>query len=149
MTSLHGADAFDADVARAMIALVAERIDTGAPLGRTAMADDITAVLDGSITEHGLGGEAAWQRFLDGVAANTVGLDSDRFLAFIPVSPSAASIWMDTVVGGTSFSAESWLEAGAAFVAPTTWRGRAVGRLVFMHPSTPPALIEEIADSLR
>jgi glutamate/tyrosine decarboxylase-like PLP-dependent enzyme len=117
MTSLHGADAFDADVAASMIAFVAERIHAGAPLGRTATAGDIAAVLAGSITDQGLGGEAAWQRFLDGVAANTVGLDSDRFLAFIPVSPSAASIWMDTVVGGTSFSAESWLEAPGAVAA--------------------------------
>ena len=36
-----------------------------------------------------------------------------------------------------------------AFVAPTTWRGEPVGRLVFMHPNTPDSIIDELADSLR
>jgi glutamate/tyrosine decarboxylase-like PLP-dependent enzyme len=35
-----------------------------------------------------------------------------------------------------------------AFVAPSTYRGEAVGRLVFMHPRTPPAIVDELIDSL-
>jgi glutamate/tyrosine decarboxylase-like PLP-dependent enzyme len=41
------------------------------------------------------------------------------------------------------------LDDGIAFVAPTTWRGEPVGRLVFMHPLTPTAVIDEIVASLR
>jgi aromatic-L-amino-acid/L-tryptophan decarboxylase len=115
--TLHGGDAFDADVAAAMIEFVAERIRHGAPLGRSTPADDMHRLLGSSITDRGIGAEAAWQCFVDGVAANTVGLDSERFLAFIPVSPSTASIWMDAVIGGTSFAAESWLEAPGAVAA--------------------------------
>ena len=40
------------------------------------------------------------------------------------------------------------LDDGVAFVAPTTWRGEPVGRLVFMHPLTPTSLIDEIIASL-
>lgn len=47
----------------------------------------------------------------------TVGLDSERFLAFVPMAPTAASVWMDAVVGATSFSAESWLEAAGVVAA--------------------------------
>ena len=45
--------------------------------------------------------------------------------------------------------AESVLAAGIAFVAPTTWKGDAVGRLVFLHPRTPESVIDQLADSLR
>ena len=44
----------------------------------------------------------------------TVGLDSERFLAFIPAAPTAAAVWMDAAVGAASFAAESWLEAAGA-----------------------------------
>ena len=40
------------------------------------------------------------------------------------------------------------LRAGIAFVAPTTHRGEAVGRVVFMHPRTPPSIIDELIASL-
>ena len=47
----------------------------------------------------------------------TVALDGPRYLAFIPMSPSVVSVWMDALVGAASFSAESWLEAAGAVAA--------------------------------
>ena len=44
--------------------------------------------------------------------------------------------------------AKDLMAAGTAFVAPTTHKGEAVGRLVFMHPSTPSTVIDEIMVSL-
>ena len=44
-------------------------------------------------------------------------LDGPRYLAFIPMSPSAAAIWFDALVGAASYSAESWLEAAGAVAA--------------------------------
>ena len=38
--------------------------------------------------------------------------------------------------------------AGIAFVAPTTHKGETVGRLVFMHPSTPLSVVEQVMISL-
>jgi aromatic-L-amino-acid decarboxylase len=35
-----------------------------------------------------------------------------------------------------------------AFVAPTTYRGEPMGRVVFMHPRTPPSIIDELMASL-
>ncbi|MCU1361198.1 MAG: aspartate aminotransferase family protein, partial [Ilumatobacteraceae bacterium] len=40
------------------------------------------------------------------------------------------------------------LDDGIAFVAPSTYRGEPVGRLVFMHPRTPASIIDEIMVSL-
>jgi glutamate/tyrosine decarboxylase-like PLP-dependent enzyme len=40
------------------------------------------------------------------------------------------------------------LTAGIAFVAPTTHRGEPVGRLVFMHPLTPDAIVGELIGTL-
>jgi glutamate/tyrosine decarboxylase-like PLP-dependent enzyme len=44
--------------------------------------------------------------------------------------------------------ANDLLAAGIAFVAPTTHKGETVGRLVFMHPSTPLSVVEEVMVSL-
>jgi glutamate/tyrosine decarboxylase-like PLP-dependent enzyme len=40
------------------------------------------------------------------------------------------------------------LAAGTAFVAPTRHRGEPVGRLVFMHPLTPPTIVDELIAGL-
>jgi hypothetical protein len=36
-----------------------------------------------------------------------------------------------------------------AFVAPTTYRGEPVGRVVFMHPRTPVGIVDELLASLE
>jgi len=113
---LHGEGAIPDEVAQRVSAFIADRV-AAAPLGRTATSDELTALLDGSITADGLGADAAWDRFVERVAPNNVGLDSERFLAFIPAAPTAASVWMHAAVAAASFSAESWLEAAGAIAA--------------------------------
>ena len=39
-------------------------------------------------------------------------------------------------------------DSGTAFVAPSTYKGEPVGRLVFMHPLTPDSIIDELMLSL-
>jgi aromatic-L-amino-acid decarboxylase len=55
----------------------------------------------------------------------------------------------------SGWAADEWrawaaalLRAGTAFVAPTTWRGEPVGRVVFLHPDTPDSIVEELVASL-
>ena len=117
MTRLHGPDAAVGDLAERAAGFIAARLAGGAPLGRSATAAETAAALDGAITESGCGVERAWELLTDGVLANTVGIDSERFLAFIPVSPSASAAWADAIVGATSVAAESWLEAAGAVAA--------------------------------
>ncbi len=114
--ALHGSHAVPSHVADRVAAFIHDRI-AHAPLGRTAAPSEMTPLLEGTITHDGLGAERAWQHFVDHVVPNTVGLDSERYLAFIPVSPSAAGVWMEAAVGAATFSAESWLEAPGAVAA--------------------------------
>lgn len=114
MTPLHGDDEHLAGLATAH---VQHRMRVGAPLGRTAGTRELRALLSRGIQADGLGVDDAWQLFSEAVDANTIGLDSTRFLAFVPMAPSTASIWMDAVVGGSSYSAESWLEAAGVVAA--------------------------------
>jgi glutamate/tyrosine decarboxylase-like PLP-dependent enzyme len=114
--TLHGTDASIDDLAERAIAWIQNRL-AGVPLGKTTPPDQLLPLFDGVITHAGLGVAAAWDVFENAVAPHTVALDGPRYLAFIPMSPSASAIWMDCVVGASSFSAESWLEAAGAVAA--------------------------------
>jgi glutamate/tyrosine decarboxylase-like PLP-dependent enzyme len=113
---IHGAEALPPELGRQIADWIDARI-AAAPLGRTLPPTQMMPLLDGVISAEGLGPDAAWQRFVEVVAPNTVGLDSERYLAFIPVAPSAAGVWMEAAVGAATFSAESWLEAAGAVAA--------------------------------
>ncbi|MEY2753930.1 MAG: hypothetical protein RJB65_288 [Actinomycetota bacterium] len=112
---LHGGDAA-AGLGDLATAWIRERLKGTGP-GVVGDPVALGAALSDSLGENGLGVEGAWATFRDVVAPANAGLDSDRFLAFIPVSPSAAGVWMDAVVGAANFSAESWLEAAGAVAA--------------------------------
>ncbi len=114
--TLHGSDAATADLPDRVLRLVQARLDNTA-LGRTTPPDELLPLFDGAITAGGIGVPAGWDLFERAVAAHTVALDGPRYLAFIPMSPAASAIWMDAVVGATSYSAESWLEAAGAVAA--------------------------------
>jgi glutamate/tyrosine decarboxylase-like PLP-dependent enzyme len=93
---------------------VADRLAAGPPLGATAAPDALATELGVTITESGLGVSEAFRRFDAVVAPATIGLDSPRFLAFIPAAPTAVSALFDAIVSASSFSGESWLEAAGA-----------------------------------
>ncbi|MFM8311511.1 MAG: pyridoxal phosphate-dependent decarboxylase family protein [Ilumatobacteraceae bacterium] len=114
--SLHGAGAVPDEFGMRVAAHIAARIDA-APLGTTEAPRNLATALAATITGGGLGIDAAWDAYLRHVEPNCLGLDSERFLAFIPVSPAAAGVWMDAMVGAATFSAESWLEAAGAVAA--------------------------------
>jgi glutamate/tyrosine decarboxylase-like PLP-dependent enzyme len=44
--------------------------------------------------------------------------------------------------------ARDLLDREVAFVAPTTWRGETVGRLVFLHPLTTTDIVDEVLATL-
>jgi len=113
---LHGAACEIGDLGNRAVEWITQHL-SGAPVGVVGDKPALDAALAGSITDAGLGLDQAWQRFAEIVAPNNIGLDSDRFLAFIPLSPSVASVWMDTIVSAGSFPAESWLEGAGAVVA--------------------------------
>jgi glutamate/tyrosine decarboxylase-like PLP-dependent enzyme len=113
---LHGPAAPVGDLADRATAWIRDRL-LHSPVGNGSSPSDARRLLSAAITEDGLGLDQAWDLFTGPVARNTLGLDSERFLAFIPVSPSVASVWMDAIVGAANFSVESWLEAPGAVAA--------------------------------
>lgn len=113
---LHGDDSDVGDLADRAVDWIKQHL-TCSPLGVIGDKPSLDASLAGSVTDAGLGLDGAWRRFADVVAPNNIGLDSERFLAFIPLSPSVASVWMDTIVSAGSFPAESWLEGAGAVAA--------------------------------
>jgi aromatic-L-amino-acid/L-tryptophan decarboxylase len=116
VSELHGTDSAVGDLAERAVDWIKQRL-AGSPVGVIGDKPALDAALAGSVTDAGLGLDQAWHRFHDVVAPNNIGLDSDRFLAFIPMSPSVASVWMDTIVSAANFSAESWLEGAGAVAA--------------------------------
>lgn len=114
--TMHGPDAPIDDLPDRVVRLIRDRCVNTA-LGRTTTPDDLLHRFDGAITTSGLGVDGGWDLFESAVAAHTVALDGPRYLAFIPMAPAASAVWMDAVVGATSFSAESWLEAAGAVAA--------------------------------
>ncbi|MFZ9627897.1 MAG: pyridoxal phosphate-dependent decarboxylase family protein [Ilumatobacteraceae bacterium] len=113
---LHGPDALPDGFGSTVSAHIAARV-ASAPLGTSSAPPDLVTTVSRSITSAGIGVDAAWRTYLEHVEPNCLGLDSERFLAFIPVSPAAAGVWMDAMVGAATFSAESWLEAAGAVAA--------------------------------
>jgi aromatic-L-amino-acid/L-tryptophan decarboxylase len=113
---LHGDSAAVGDLADRAVAWIEARL-ADSPVGVIGDKPALDAALAGSIVDSGLGLDAAWRLFADVVAPNNIGLDSERFLAFIPLSPSVAAVWMDTIVSTANFSAESWLEGAGAIAA--------------------------------
>jgi aromatic-L-amino-acid/L-tryptophan decarboxylase len=113
---LHGDDSDVGDLASRAVEWIKQHL-IQSPVGVIGDKPSLDAALSGSVTDAGLGLDGAWQRFAEVVAPNNIGLDSERFLAFIPLSPSVASVWMDTIVSAGSFPAESWLEGAGAVAA--------------------------------
>jgi aromatic-L-amino-acid/L-tryptophan decarboxylase len=113
---LHGDGAAVGDLADRAVDWIKQRL-ADPSVGVIGEKRSLDAALAGSLTEAGLGLDKAWKSFDDVVAPNNIRLDSERFLAFIPMSPSVASVWMDTIVSAASFSAESWLEGAGAVTA--------------------------------
>lgn len=113
---LHGAQHATDDLDMRAVAWIRDRL-TGTGVGVLGERAWLDEHLAGSITDKGLGVADAWKVFTDVVAPNNIGVDSDRFLAFIPLSPSVASVWMDAVCSAANFGSESWFEGAGAVSA--------------------------------
>ena len=114
--SLHGANSATGNLDERAVGWIRSRL-MNSDVGVIGDKGQLDIALAGSITEDGLGLDGAWDMFNDVVAPANIGLDSERFLAFIPLSPSVAGVWMDAICGAANFSAESWLEGAGAVAA--------------------------------
>ncbi|HSD01070.1 MAG TPA: pyridoxal-dependent decarboxylase [Gaiellales bacterium] len=117
-TSMHRYTDETERVARAALDYARDRLRLHpVPLDGPKTADELSELAGATITEDGLGGEAAMRLFADVLAPAIISIDNPRFLAFIPAAPTELSMMFDLVVGASSIYAGTWMEASGAVYA--------------------------------
>ena len=90
-TSMHRYTDETERVARAALVYARDRLRLHpVPLDGPRTAEELTELAGATITEDGLGGEAAMRLFAEVLAPATISIDNPRFLAFIPAAPTEA-----------------------------------------------------------
>ncbi len=89
---------------------------TSPELGKPKREDELKRLVGETITPDGIGGEKAFQLFRDVLVKATVPIDHPRNLAFVPASPTRASVMFDLVTSASSIHGAYWMEgAGGIF----------------------------------
>lgn len=93
------------------------RITESTPeLGKPKSEEELKKMVGETISPKGIGGEKAFQLFKDVLVKATVPIDHPRHLAFVPASPTKASIMFDLVTSASSIHGAYWMEgAGGIF----------------------------------
>ena len=95
-----------------------ERMDLDpAPLDGTQTPEWFANNVPQTITNQGVGGEAALKIFGELLAPATISTDHPNFLSFIPNAPSEAATFFDLVVSASSIYGGSWMEGSGAVYA--------------------------------
>ena len=112
---MHSHDSSTEVLTQAVIRYAVDRMRLDPPpLDGPRTAAELRAMAGRTINERGLGGLEALRIFADVLAPACISGDHPRFLSFVPVAPTEASILFDLVVGASSIYAGSWLEGGGA-----------------------------------
>ncbi|MEY3624737.1 MAG: hypothetical protein RL696_118 [Actinomycetota bacterium] len=103
-------------VRNAIFHYASDRIDVDPPLDGPKTKAELDQLAGQTITESGLGGEAALKLFEDVLAPATISTDHPNYLSFIPTAPTELATMFDLVVSASSIYGGSWKEgAGAVF----------------------------------
>lgn len=85
-------------------------------IGKPVNADELKKLVGETITSTGIGGENAFNLWKKHLANANVQIDHPRHLAFVPASPTRASIMFDLVTSASSIHGAYWMEgAGGIF----------------------------------
>jgi L-2,4-diaminobutyrate decarboxylase len=87
------------------------------PLDGPVSPEQLAATGSGTITEEGIGGDAALDVFRDVFAPASISVDHPGYLAFIPSAATEAASVFDMVVSASSLYGGSWLEGSGAVFA--------------------------------
>jgi glutamate/tyrosine decarboxylase-like PLP-dependent enzyme len=104
-------------VRNAIFHYASDRIDIDPPLDGPRSFEELTQLAGQTITEQGLGGEAALKLFEDVLAPATISTDHPNYLSFIPTAPTELSTMFDLVVSASSIYGGSWKEGAGAVYA--------------------------------
>ncbi|MBV9214905.1 MAG: aspartate aminotransferase family protein, partial [Acidobacteria bacterium] len=114
---MHKVDIDIVDMALDVIKFAINRItDVDPPLGFPKREEELLALVGPTVTPKGIGGEKAFQLFRDVLLKSSISIDHRRHLAFVPASPTRASVMFDLVTSASSIHGAFWLEgAGGIF----------------------------------
>src|SRR5690554_744008 len=117
MKSMHKLDIDLVEMTMDVMKYTINRIsDTHPELGAPKAEEELLALVGDTITENGIGGEKAFSLFKDVLVKATVPVDHPKNFAFVPASPTRASILFDLITSASSIHGAYWMEgAGAIF----------------------------------
>jgi L-2,4-diaminobutyrate decarboxylase len=104
-------------MARALADLCLNRLAMQAPLDASLTPDELAAAAGATVTEQGIGADAALRLWAHVLAPACLSVDHPRYLSFIPSAPSKAAAAFDMLVGASSVYGGSWLEGSGAVYA--------------------------------
>ena len=115
---MHTQSAETKALRESIIGYAIERMDLDpAPLDAPQTPDWFDENVPKTITENGIGGDAALKIFGEQLAPATISTDHPNFLSFIPNAPSEAATFFDLVVSASSIYGGSWMEGSGAVYA--------------------------------
>lgn len=114
---MHNFDKQAEQLAKEIVDYSVWRLKNDPPLDGPLSVGELKALVGETITEQGIGGEAALKIFKDALAPACISTDHPRYLSFIPSAPSISSNLFDLVVGASSLYGGSWLEGAGAVYA--------------------------------
>jgi L-2,4-diaminobutyrate decarboxylase len=104
-------------MARALADLCLDRLAMQAPLDGSLTPDELAEAAGATVTEQGIGADAALRLWEHVLAPACLSVDHPRYLSFIPGAPSKAAAAFDMLVGASSVYGGSWLEGSGAVYA--------------------------------
>jgi len=114
---MHNVDIDIVDMAMDVMKFAIQRITDADPvLGFPKREAELKELVGETVTPKGIGGEKAFQLFRDVLLKSSISIDHRRHLAFVPASPTRASVMFDLVTSASSIHGAFWLEgAGGIF----------------------------------
>src|SRR5689334_920493 len=95
-----------------------ERLHAGPRAFATPVTvDEMSAAAGETVTEDGIGGEAALRLSAETLAPASVPVENPRFLAYIPTAPTPASKLFDMALSATPMYAGSWRSSAGSVYA--------------------------------
>ncbi len=117
MKSMHKLDINLVEMTMDVMKYTINRIsNTNPDLGAPKTEEKLLELVGDTVTENGIGGEKALALFKDVLVKATVPVDHPKNFAFVPASPTRASILFDLITSASSIHGAYWMEgAGAIF----------------------------------
>jgi hypothetical protein len=117
-SNMHSSSAHSARLREAILDYARTRMTyDSVPLDAPASLEYLQQKAPNTVSEAGMGGEAALELFTDVLAPACLSTDHPGYVSFIPTAPTEAATAFDLVVSASSIYGGSWMEGAGAVYA--------------------------------